>query len=151
VSLVMLAAPSLAGAAPTPVTAVSTKITCQCGCGAVLDNCPHEDCGWGVPARLFIEEQLTSGNSPEQLIQYYESEYGKVVLAAPTKRGFDVTAWVTPFIVIVMGAVGIYYLLRMWAARRESATAPGASVDPPAADADDARMRRFEKELREFD
>lgn len=145
-----LATASAAAAAVPPTSSVSDKIICQCGCGAVLTNCPHQECGWGVPAKLFIAEQLGNGKTPEELIQYYVSQYGEQVLSAPTKRGFNVTAWVMPFIGLVIGGVAVYFLARLWAARREDEPAVGVDGLPEAVTGS-SRWRKLEDELRKFD
>ena len=144
--LIAAAMASKAQATP-PVSSVSGKIICQCGCGSVLSECPHQECGWGVPANQFIQEQLAKGRPPAELVQYYVSQYGEVVLAAPTKTGFNITAWVTPFLVLVIGAAAIYYLVRMWAHRHEE----DGEVAVATLDAPDGVMRRLEDELRDFD
>lgn len=140
---------SAATAAP-PSSAVSDKIICQCGCGAVLTNCPHQECGWGVPAKLFISEQLGNGKTVDELVQYYVSQYGEKVLAAPTKRGFNVVAWVTPFVGLVIGAVGIYFLVHLWARRREDEAVGAGPVVPPIA-SESPQSQKLEDELRDFD
>ena len=145
-----LAVTSAAVAAPPPTSSVSDKLICQCGCGAVLTNCPHQECGWGVPAKLFIAEQLANGKAPEELVQYYVSQYGEEVLAAPTKRGFNVTAWVMPFIGLVIGGVAIYLLAHLWAARREDDLDVGIAMIPEAV-VESARWKKLEDELRTFD
>lgn len=149
---VVVLVPSVAFAATLPTSSVSDKIICQCGCGAVLTNCPHQDCGWGVPAKTFIGEQLVKGKAPDELVQYYVSQYGEVVLAAPTKTGFNVTAWVMPFVGLIVGAVAIYFLLGMWSARREDSALPdGGLVAVKVPDPDDPISRRLDDELRDFD
>ncbi len=145
-----LAATSASAAAAPPTSSVSDKIICQCGCGAVLTNCPHQECGWGVPAKLFIAEQLGNGKTPEELVQYYVSQYGEGVLSAPTKRGFNVTAWVMPFIGLVIGGVAIYFLAHLWATRREDDLDVGIAKVPEAV-VESARWRKLEDELRKFD
>lgn len=146
----VMAASSAAVAAVPPTSSVTDKIMCQCGCGAVLTNCPHQECGWGVPAKLFIAEQLAAGTTPEEMVQYYVSQFGEEVLAAPTKRGFNVTAWVMPFVGLVIGAVAIYFLAHLWAARREDDPAvAGEAV--PALMIGSPQLLQLEDELREFD
>ncbi|HZK49565.1 MAG TPA: cytochrome c-type biogenesis protein CcmH [Thermoleophilia bacterium] len=144
--------PSVAFAATPPRSSVSDKIICQCGCGAVLTNCPHQNCGWGVPAKAFIDEQLVKGKTSDELVQYYVSQYGEVVLAAPTKTGFNVIGWVMPFVGLIVGAVAIYFLIGMWSARRDEETVPAegaTALELP--DPNDPIARRLNDELRDFD
>lgn len=143
--LLALSAPTVARAAT--ISDVSGKIICQCGCGAVLDQCPHQDCGWGVPAKEFIKDQMAAGKTPDELLRYYVSQYGQKVLASPTKTGFNITAWVTPFAVLIAGGLGIYYLVRMWAQQSELLE-PAAPQGPGRPE---HLVKTFEDELRRFD
>lgn len=64
--------------------------------------------------------RLRDGMSPRAILDRYVARYGKEILAAPTKRGFDLTAWVTPFAAIAGGGAALAFLLRCWAPRRGS-------------------------------
>ena len=59
---------------------------------------------------------LESGITVEQIIQQQVTEYGETVLSAPTKAGFNLTAWVVPFGALLVGGVGLRRLLNGWAA-----------------------------------
>jgi cytochrome c-type biogenesis protein CcmH len=147
--LAVLASASPAAAVP-PVSSVSDKIMCLCGCGSVLTVCPHPQCEWGIPAKADIEQQLAAGTAPDAIIAQYVSKYGEQVLAAPTKRGFNMVVWVLPFAMLLIGAVAIYLLARSWATRR-AADEAGAVVPVPVDDHPDEIVRRMEDELRKFD
>lgn len=149
-SVVALAAAAPAAAVP-PVSSVSDKIMCLCGCNSVLSVCPHPDCSWGVPAKEDIKQQLAAGKTPEAIIAQYVSKYGEQVLAAPTKRGFNMVVWVLPFVMLVIGAVVIYYLARTWAARNADAAEEAAVVPARVEDHPDEMVRRMEDELKKFD
>jgi len=145
-ALLFIAMP--ASAAP-PVSSVADELICQCGCGSVLTVCPHQECGWGIPAKQYIGQQLEAGRSPEDLVQYYVDEYGEQVLAAPTKRGFNMVAWVAPFAALIIGAVAVYFLIGVWARRNGSDT---ETVSVRETDlAPESLQRRLDDELREFD
>jgi len=150
-ALLLLLTPAASLAAP-PVSSVSDKVMCQCGCNSVLSQCPHQDCGWGVPAKQFIAEQLDKGKTPDELIQYYVTQYGEKVLAAPTKSGFNVVAWVTPFVVLIVGVVAVYYLASTWSKRRRGPV--GLEAPDPAGfpgDAPEELTQRLDDELKKFD
>ncbi|MCZ7665028.1 MAG: cytochrome c-type biogenesis protein CcmH [Thermoleophilia bacterium] len=149
-ALFMAIATAAAMAAP-PVSSVADKITCLCGCNSVLSQCPHEECGWGVPAKQFIGEQLDKGKTPEELIQYYVTQYGEQVLAAPTKTGFNLAAWVTPFVALIVGAVAIYYLARVWVVRQKDGADHDIAPAPVRTEAPEEYARRLDDELKDFD
>ena len=43
----------------------------------------------------------------EAILASFVTRYGEKVLSAPTASGFNLAAWVTPFLVILIGAVSI--------------------------------------------
>jgi cytochrome c-type biogenesis protein CcmH len=149
--VVAVLVPSVAAAAAPPRSSVSDEIMCLCGCNSVLTNCPHEDCGWGIPAKNYIDQQLSAGATPESLVQYYVNEYGQEVLAAPTKTGFNVAAWVMPFVALVVGGVAIYFLASMWAARRRVAVPVPSTTEHAVTRGDEELSHRLDDELRDFD
>jgi cytochrome c-type biogenesis protein CcmH len=149
-ALAVLATASPAVAVP-PVSSVSDKIMCLCGCNSVLSVCPHPDCSWGIPAKEDIKQQLDAGTAPDAIIAQYVSKYGEQVLASPTKRGFNMVVWVLPFVMLVIGAAVIYYLARTWAARRAETDDESTVVPVTVEDHPDEMVRRMEDELKKFD
>ena len=152
VTLVVIGA--LAFSAPAfaalPVSSVSDQLTCQCGCNSVLTECPHQDCGWGVPAKQYIGQELETGTAPEEIIAYFVAQNGEQVLAAPTKSGINLIAWVLPFVALAVGGVAVYYLVIGWARKRSE---PGLSAAEglSASAAPSEASRRLDEELRDFD
>jgi cytochrome c-type biogenesis protein CcmH len=141
----LIAAPAQAG-----MFDVADKIMCQCGCGAVLSECPHQDCGWGIPEKTYIEEQLQAGKSEAQMVQYYVQKYGEKILAAPPKTGFNMTAWVIPFAGLIMGGAALYFMVRMWAQRR-AVEDLAERLEPATAALPEEKVRLLEDELKNFD
>lgn len=147
---VALLLPALAGAAsPVDVDNAARELVCQCGCNMVLNQCNHAECSSRDAMLTSISKQLDGGRTREQIVAGFVAQYGERVLSAPTKEGFNLTAWVTPFVAILAGAILIYLLLRAWVARgrlSEPVTAgPGTSRG-----SDEEYRRRLERELDEF-
>jgi cytochrome c-type biogenesis protein CcmH len=116
---------------------VAQSLYCPVCPGVPLDVCDTQACQqW----RALIREKLGAGETPEQIQQYFVSQYGERVLGAPTPEGFNLTIYVAPVVSIVLG-VGILLL----AARRWMAT---RSAVPPAAAPAEYR-ERIERELKE--
>jgi hypothetical protein len=65
------------------------------------------------------------------------------VLATPEAKGFDLSAWIVPGLLVVAAALGVGLAARRW---RRSAT---PQPDGPDLDPDDAR--RLDEELAAFD
>ncbi|MBV8136140.1 MAG: cytochrome c-type biogenesis protein CcmH [Deltaproteobacteria bacterium] len=134
---------------PTLAT-ISQALTCQCGCGLTVANCNHPTCSFSVPVREQIESMIGKGESGTQIIAFYRQKYGEKILSAPTTEGFNMVAWVMPFLVVVLGGALIVYSARRW----RSLPAPGgaSAVPSPQAEASpfDAELKdRLAREIRE--
>lgn len=146
-ALMLLGGVAAAAEPPSSYAPVADKIMCLCGCNSVLSSCPHADCGWGVPEKENISRELAGGKSPDELIDQYVANFGEEVLAAPAKTGFNLTAWLVPFALIVSAAVALFYLVLTWT-RREIQKAP---VPAEREELPDEARRRLDDELNKFD
>ena len=92
---------------------LENALMCKCDdkCGKVLINCT---CSTSDKTRRKFSKMLDSGLTVEQIIKSQVDEYGETVLSAPTKFGFNLTAWVMPFMVLIAGGVGIRKILYTW-------------------------------------
>ena len=96
------------------VDEVAGGLICPCGCGKMLDVCEMES---ARQMRVLIGEMIDEGQDKDKISNYFVSQYGEKVLAAPSKKGFGLTAWVVPFIVIGLGVGIIYLVIVKWALR----------------------------------
>jgi len=87
-------------AASATVGDISKELICQCGCSMVLSNCTHVECASREAMIALIEQNLAQDRTEEQIIQLFIAQYGEQELAAPPKRGFNLTAWGLPFVAI---------------------------------------------------
>lgn len=129
------------------VSDIAKKLICQCGCTSVLSNCTHAECHSRTEMLTLIEQKLSQGQSEEQIISFFVAQYGEQVLAAPPKKGFNLTAWLTPFIALLVGAVVIYIVLKKWV-RREAPAKTYAAAEPE--ESNEKYQHQLEKELAEF-
>jgi cytochrome c-type biogenesis protein CcmH len=138
------------GAERPTLATISEGLTCQCGCGLTVANCNHPTCSFSVPVREQIESMIGKGQSGAQIIAFYRHKYGEKVLSAPTTEGFNIVAWVMPFLVVVLGGAVIVYTANRWrslpAAGGESTVSTPQSADPQF----DAELKdRLANEIRE--
>jgi cytochrome c-type biogenesis protein CcmH len=123
---------------------LESDLTCQCGCGLTVHSCNHLNCGSGIPLKKEIADQLASGKSREDVLAYFQQKYGEKILSSPTTSGFNLAAWMVPFVVIALGGLVIGVVLTRW--RRATDTAPPVAPRP-APGADPALRARLEREL----
>lgn len=125
---------------------IEEGLTCQCGCGLTVHSCNHLNCSSGIPLKQEVAAEIASGKDRTEILAHFEAKYGEKILSSPTKRGFNLTAWVTPFAAIGVGGLVIAAVLARWRRR----TVQAGSELPPVA-LDDERRARLERELRDFD
>ncbi|MGH8013189.1 MAG: cytochrome c-type biogenesis protein [Candidatus Binataceae bacterium] len=137
---------------------VAEALTCQCGCGLTVANCNHPNCEFSVPMRGKIDAMLAHGEGRAQIIAFFRHQYGEKILSAPTTKGFDMVAWVMPFVAIFIGGVIVVITAGRWRASSDAAgtaargpsdagDTPPSSVAPTAADSE--LRRRLERELKD--
>jgi cytochrome c-type biogenesis protein CcmH len=134
--LLVFAAP--AAAAPPTLPDIEDEVMCvECGTPLVVSQSPVAD-----QERAFIEQQIAAGKSKAQIKAALVDEYGDQVLAEPGGDGFDATLWIVPVLLVLLGAVGIFFAVRRWRRNGPEPEAPLA----PALSAEDTR--RLDAEMR---
>lgn len=96
---------------------VEQALICQCGCGIVLKHCPHQNCGYAIPARRYIAELIKEGKGKEEIIDIFVKREGQKVLAAPKKEGFNLLGYILPFIALIGAAFFISKVIKTWTSR----------------------------------
>jgi cytochrome c-type biogenesis protein CcmH len=146
-ALFLLSLATFAIAAVNP-TEVEESLTCQCSCGLTVHSCNHLQCSFAVPAKQTIAEQVGQGVAKEAILQSFVAKYGEKVLSAPTTAGFNLAAWITPFLALIVGGVAVGLVSLRWSRQR----ARQATTEKPAADSQSDQYRdRLKKELETFD
>ena len=139
---------SLGADAPTQYQ-LETDLTCQCGCGLTVHSCNHLNCGSGIPLKQEIAEQISTGKSRPEILDYFEKKYGEKILSSPTTRGFNIAAWTVPFIAIALGGLLVAVVISRW--RRSTTAREAAPGDAGLRAVDSALRARLDDELRDFD
>jgi cytochrome c-type biogenesis protein CcmH len=115
VVLVALAAVLLASEAHPTQAELEGELVCPT-CRTTLDqsNAP-------VAQRMkrFIARRIAVGDTKSEIKEQLVAQFGKGVLAAPERKGFDLLAWVLPLAGVGLGAVALSFLLWRWTRRPE--------------------------------
>jgi cytochrome c-type biogenesis protein CcmH/NrfF len=88
-----------------------------------------------------LRSKIDSGQSDDQIKDAFVQEYGVVVLAAPTNKGFDRVAWIMPFVVFGLGILAVVYVVRTWKSRQTA-----AAISASAPEEMDTMRRRAREE-----
>lgn len=135
--------------APLGQSDVEEALTCQCGCGLTVSTCNHLECSFAVPVRKDIAESLARGESGQAILERYKKEYGEKVLSSPVAEGFNILAWIAPYLAIVVAGSIMFLVLRRRAAA--GANAPTPSPTSAHSAADDDRLSRLRQEVEDLE
>jgi cytochrome c-type biogenesis protein CcmH len=114
-----------AGDPATRFNEIGHQMMCICGCKQVLLECNHVGCPDSDGMRNELLAAVTRGDSDSLVEQGFVQKYGPTVLAAPTLRGFDRTAYIIPPVVLILGFGLVVLVVRSWKNRPAPAVADG--------------------------
>lgn len=133
------------GKTPTDdeVNAIAKKLYCPVCPNTPLDVCETKACeDW----RAQIRDELASGWTEQQILDYFVAQYGERVLAEPQRRGFTSLVWMLPVIGVLLGVVVVWQVLKMW--KKDHLQVP---VRTSVSNISPEIMAKIEKELREIE
>jgi len=104
------------------------QFMCPCGCRQLLGGpygCTMPACPSANPMREELKQLMAAGKTDKEIRAAYVEKYGPTILSAPTTTGFDLTAWIMPFVALAAGLLAVAYIVRLWKSR----TPQAASTD----------------------
>jgi cytochrome c-type biogenesis protein CcmH len=139
---------SVFAADPVSFQDIEESLTCQCGCGLTVHSCNHLQCGSALPLRQEIRDQMALGKSKPEILGHFKGKYGEKILSAPTASGFNILAWVTPFVLVALGLLVVAVAVTRWSGHRHGAAPTGMTEEPRAPSPYDEILK---KELKDFE
>ena len=107
------------------------KLMCRCGCNQILLECNHVGCSYSDKMRNELAAAINGPDSDDLVLQGFVQSYGAVVLAAPTGKGFNRVAWITPFAALLLGMTAVVFVVKRWQhSAPHAAPAASAPVQP---------------------
>ena len=121
---------------------------CQCGCNLDVYTCRTTDFSCQVSPAMHrdVMALVAGGYSAPEIIAAFTNVYGDRVLMAPPSSGFDLAAWITPFVALSAGIGLVFVVLR-----RLRAPTLAPAVVAAAADATPAEQSRLDALVRNDD
>lgn len=123
-------------------------IHCQCGCNLDVYTCRTTDFSCQVSPAMHgdVMALVAGGYSAPEIIAAFKNVYGDRVLMAPPTSGFDIAAWITPFVALLAGIALVLVVLR-----RLRAPALAPAIAPHATDATPDEQARLDALVRSDD
>ena len=134
----LLAAPALAGSRPS-ASDLETQLVCPV-CHETLDQ---STAPVAQEMKALIRKRIAQGWTKQQILDEMVRNFGPGVLSTPSKKGFDLLAWVLPIGGAMAGVAALGAGARHWAR-----TQPEPVVE---SDLDPEMQRRIDEELDSFD
>ncbi|MFA5891345.1 MAG: cytochrome c-type biogenesis protein CcmH [Actinomycetota bacterium] len=109
---------------------ITSRLMCTCGCSLTLAAC-EVSMACSIAPRMKAEAaaMIEDGLSTDEIFDAFVADYGERVRAAPTKSGFNLVAWVFPFLGLAVGVGFVVIALVKWRGREgDSAVADSVSV-----------------------
>ncbi len=96
---------------------LGNKIQCSCGCGQILLKCNHVGCPSSDGMIRQLRAAVDNFANDEDVLNWFRRSYGTTVVVAPATHGFELTIWLFPLVLAVVGALLLYIISRNWRAR----------------------------------
>jgi cytochrome c-type biogenesis protein CcmH len=127
-------------AAPPKAADLESELVCPV-CETTLDqsNAPIAQ-----RMKAFIRARIAAGDSEDEIKGALVAQFGTEVLAKPPGGGFGLLAWILPLGALVVGAVAVAVLIRMWSRRRPPPEPEEERLDPQLERLVDDELARFD-------
>lgn len=139
----MVMRPANVGDTTPEVNLILKGLVCRCGCNLTVAACEGTmTCDVAKKMRADVEKDVAAGMTRQEVFDSFASDYGEQVLAAPTKKGFNLTAWLMPFVALALGGALVGLALRSWRPARAASREEIPEADPKYVEAVEEELKR---------
>jgi cytochrome c-type biogenesis protein CcmH len=147
IALAAVLAPAAAAAATSPqasLTDIENDVMCvSCREPLAVAQSPQ-----AIAERNYIRNLIAKGQTKAQIEQALVAQYGPAVLGKPPAHGFNLTVYILPPAILIVGIGTLALLLPRWRRRSRANAAARAPIPEPSIATADAR--RLDEELRRY-
>src|SRR6266496_3122005 len=95
--------------------------------------------------RGVIRQQLQSGKSEQEVVQYFVSRYGDRILLSPPWQGLTLLTWLVPIALMVGGILLLFVVLRSW--QSQSDKEPVVADRAESVDIDENELAYYQQQI----
>jgi cytochrome c-type biogenesis protein CcmH len=110
-AVLLLAAAARAQSLDDRVYAISRQLMCPVCAGQTV---AESDATVAREMRAIIRQKLVAGETPDQILRYFVTQFGDGVLAEPPRRGLSVILYLGPMLALAGGLVIAAVFIRRW-------------------------------------
>ena len=93
------------------VKSVASRLRCPVCQGEAIQDSPAE---LAAQMKQLVREQLASGQSEQQVLDYFTQKYGQWILLEPKAEGINLLVYGLPIVFLLLGGVGIVMAVKKW-------------------------------------
>lgn len=67
-----------------------------------------------------VAEMFNTGMTKKEILDYYQNELGVQALLVPPANGFNLTLWITPFLLLLIVFILLYFIIKKWKKNQNS-------------------------------
>jgi cytochrome c-type biogenesis protein CcmH len=139
----LIAAPVAAAAARASLTEIENDVMCvSCHEPLAVAQSPQ-----AYAERDFVRSLIAQGQSKAQIERQLVAQYGPAVLGRPPAHGFNLTVYVLPPAIVLIGIAVLAFALPRWRRRARGAPVRALATDGPP---DAAEQLRLDQELSRY-
>ena len=124
-SIILITFMSSAAAALTQGE-VEESLTCYVCTGEPLNI---DRCSGGDQMKASIRKMIDEGKTKKEILDYFVGQFGEGILTIPPKKGFNLVAYIFPFIGLVFGVIIAFVIVRKWSASGKIHNAPDKKTE----------------------
>lgn len=139
------------------VKTIEHKIKCQCGCNLDVFTCRTTDftCTTSPAMHRLVLARLDSSMTADQVVATFVAQYGASALMEPPKHGFNLSAYIMPFVGLGVGlgllGLAMRRVVQRHTAEVAAAGSPAEGGVPVPDDASPEELARLKDELDRFE
>lgn len=104
---------------------IASKLRCVVCQGLSLQDSPSD---LAQEMRAVIRTRLEAGETPDEVLAYFESGYGEWILMEPKAEGFNLAVYLLPILAVLGGGLFLMVAGRRWL-RSSGPSGPSAGID----------------------
>lgn len=93
------------------VKRIASRLRCPVCQGESIQDSPAE---LSTQMKTLVREQLANGKAEAEVLDYFLAKYGQWILLEPRAEGINLLVYWLPVLFLVVGAGGIWMVVRKW-------------------------------------
>jgi cytochrome c-type biogenesis protein CcmH len=109
---------------------LGSKIMCMCGCSQMLLKCNHVGCQYSDRMIRDLRANVQRTSTDQEVFDWFRKNWGITAVVEPNKHGFELSAWILPWSVPLLGLLLVIFVIRSWKLRTAPIAPADVNLDP---------------------